>query len=187
MNIIKSSFSEISSHLSTNHVWDSSSMKTEENIVNIENRIIKKDQLINQLNYIIKEEKNKVNLLNNKICLLEKKYLQWEQQKSNLHKDTNLLQDALILKESQIHGLEKIMLEEETKLIGLNKINLKSEEENKKNAEMELKIEEYKISIISSNKTIEGLNSKISLLEGETVTLIKDKNNVSLFKKLFNS
>ncbi|MGH4138621.1 hypothetical protein [Clostridium sp.] len=168
------------------HLPESTSKKTEENGISIENKLIKKDQLINQLNYIIKEEKNKVMILNNKICVLENNYIQWESQKSRLFSDTNLLQEALILKESQIHKLEKAMLEEEIKLIELRKINLNSEEENKKNSQMEPEIKGYKISIINSNKTIEDLNSKISHLKEEKVELIDDKNNSSLFKKLFN-
>ena len=151
-----------------------------------EMRLIKKDQVINQLNYILKEEKNKILLLSNKINLLEKDYLQLENQKSQLDKDTSSLWETLISKENRIHELEKSLVEKDTKLMDLNKLNSKSEEKNIKNLAMEPLIEEYKIAITNSNKFIEGLNSKISNLEEEKVALINDITNSSLFKRFFN-
>ena len=177
---------KVNSYSKMEFAKENTSNNTEENVVSIEMRLIKKDQIINQLNYIIKEEKNKVILLNNKVNLLEKDYIKWENQKSRLNTGTTSLQEALILKENLILELEKAMVEKETKLMDLNKLNSMSEEQNKKNVAMEPQIEGYKVSIINSNKTIEGLNSKISTLEGEKVALINDKNNSSFFKKFFN-
>lgn len=177
---------KLSSYSGGNPQQESLSNITEEQVGSIEMKLIKKDQLINQLNYIIKEEKNKVLLLTNQISLLEKNYLQWETQKSQLYKDADLLQEALISKENQIHELEKAMVEKETRLMELSKINSDSQEQNNKNTAMEPQIEVYKTSISNLYKTIEDLNSKINNLEEEKVVLINEKNS-SLFKKLFNS
>ncbi|MGH4138619.1 hypothetical protein [Clostridium sp.] len=178
---------KVNSNLSLNSMQESPTQVAEEKVVGIENRILKKDQIINQLNYIIKEEKNKVLILSNKISLLEKDYIQWEGQELQLNNDINLLQEALILRESRIHELESAVAEKETKLIEVNMLNSTSEDQNKKNIVMKSEIEEYKISLTNLNKTIEDMNYKISVLEEEKAALINDKANSSLFKKLFNS
>ncbi|MGV8980881.1 hypothetical protein [Clostridium sp.] len=177
---------KVSSNLSVNSMQESSTEVIEEKVVGIENRLIKKDQIINQLNYIIKEEKNKVILLSNKINLLEKDYIQWEDQELQLNKDMNSLQEALISREKRIHELESNLAEKEIKLIEANVLNSKSEEQNKKNMAMKPEIEECKILITNLNKTIEDMNYKISVLEEEKAVLINEKANSSLFKKLFN-
>ncbi|MCJ7691070.1 MAG: hypothetical protein MUO60_17395, partial [Clostridiaceae bacterium] len=173
---------KLSNSFNTNTVQESLPSNTEENVASIEIKLIKKDQLISQLNYIIKEEKNKVIVLNNKIGILEKNYLQWETQKSQLYNDISSLQEALISKETQIHEIEKVMVQKETKLMELSVINNIAEEQKIKNAAMETEIKEYKMAILNSRKTIESLNSKINIREEE---IVNDKANSSLFKKLF--
>ncbi|MGH4120192.1 hypothetical protein [Clostridium sp.] len=176
---------KLSNHFNTNTVQESIPSNTEENVASIEIKLIKKDQLINQLNYIIKEEKNKVVLLNNKISILEKNYLQEEDQKSQLYKDISLLQETLISKETQIHELEKIMIQKEAELMELSKNNNNNAEgQITKNAAMQNEIDGYKIMITNLNRIIEGLNSKIGLREDEIVEMTNEK-NTSLFKKLF--
>lgn len=180
---------ELSPHSSLDHESEYLTNNAEEKILGIEMKLIKKDQLINQLNYIIKEEKNKVLLLNNKISLLEKNSIEWEKQKSQFYKDISLLQESLISKETEIHELEKKMIENNVKLTTLNKLNTNTNTENqhKENLAMETDIEEYKTLIITLNKVIENLNYKITTLEEEKIKPPNDKTNNSLFKKLFNS
>jgi hypothetical protein len=231
----------------------------EEKVDNTEARLTKKDQIINQLNYIIKEERKKVLLLNNKINIIEKNYIDWENEKLQLNKDINSFQEMLILKENRINELERLILDKDTKSSNLNekinKLSNNSEEYNKKSSEFEAqivslnktieklnsdinvlekengkikrleskseeykkkidelnrtneelslkidnleeyrnkieitekKIEEYKILIEDINKANETLNLKINTLEEEKAALINEKNNTSLFRKLFN-
>jgi len=178
---------KVSPYLTSNSVQESQLSNTEEQVVGIEMKLIKKDQLINQLNYIIREEKNKVVILTNRISLLEKNYVEEEDTQSRLFKDISSLQEALILREKRIHELEVAMVEKDAKLMELNKINSVNLELNTINDKTETEIKQYKIILINLNKSIEELNSKINTLEEEKAALIYDKTNSSLFKKFFNS
>ncbi|MCY6370548.1 hypothetical protein [Clostridium ganghwense] len=158
-------------------------------------KLIQKDQIINQLNYLLKEEKNRSQLSSSKLKTLEKKYIEFKNAKLNIDKNISLLKDKLISKDKQVSNLEKAIVEKEEEISFLE--NKFSElEDNKTNdantiVQLEEKLYEYENKILFLENELNEYENEISVLNVKIKDLENDlanaKSNSSLFKKFFSS
>jgi len=131
-------------------------------------QIKEKQRLIVELKGVLENEELKVKSYEAKFESINRRYSEFQEYKEELRKNTNYVQENLIVKEERINELEKSNLEKEDELIGVRK-----------------KILDQEIAIRQYEEEINILKNHIDSMKINQLCVVS-KSKVSFLKRIFD-
>jgi|GEM_PF-1991809 Chromosome segregation ATPases len=154
-----------------------------------EKKFIQKEKFIDQLNYMLEEQKLKSLLYEKKFKEINKSYAKFKEGKQLLNENISYLQESIITKEQKINELENINIEKDNEILCLKE---KISEQKHKNLPLVENVTEEKISQsedmnAENENDMSCLKEEISKQEHKILSLVEETKNLKEYIKDLSS